>query len=191
MIILTPSEQEGVDSSALPMTTAPELPEPGVQNTEDRCQISRQLLIHAREELAAGSRLQAGEKAWGAVVQPMKAIAEQRGWPHKSHQDVREVARQVALEYGFDDEQYDALSEAYWVGHQNFYENYHHFEDLAEMIDKVEELLPYLIDLTSEPPRPFTITSSRQLRRLRRFTGDDSLEIGDTSPTGFSRRDTW
>ena len=173
------------------MTTAPELPEPGVQSTGDRCQISRQLLIHAREELAAGSRLQAGEKAWGAVVQPMKAIAERRGWPHKSHQDVREVASQVAMEYGFSPEQSDALYEAYWVGHQNFYENYHHVEDLAEMIDKVEELVPYLIDLTSEPPRPFTITSSRQLRRLRRFTGDDSLEIGDTSPTGFSRRDTW
>ena len=170
------------------MTTAPELPEPGVQSTEDRCQISRQLLIHAREELAAGSRLQAGEKAWGAVVQPMKAIAEQRGWPHKSHLDVHEVARQIALEYGFDGEQYEALYEAYWVGHENFYENYHHVEELAAMIDKVEELVPYLIDLTSEAPRPFTITSSRQLRRLRRLTGDDNLEIGDTSPMGFSRK---
>lgn len=69
------------------------------------------LLIHAREELAEGNRLQAGEKAWGAVVQPMKAIAEQRGWPHESHRDVREVVSQVALEYGFDHERsaYPAL----------------------------------------------------------------------------------
>ena len=169
------------------MTTAPELPEPGVQSREDRCQISQRLLIHAREELAAGSRLQAGEKAWGAVVQPMKAIAEQRGWPHKSHQDVREVASQVAMEYGFDTDQCDALSEAYWIGHQNFYENYHSAAELAAMIDKVEELAPYLNDLTAAPPRPFTITSNAQLRRLRRLTGDDSLEIGDTSPVGFSR----
>ena len=169
------------------MTTAPELPQPGVQSTEDRCQISRQLLIHAREELAAGSRLQAGEKAWGAVVQPMKAIAEQRGWPHKSHQDVREVARQVALEYGLDDEQKESLYDAYRVGHENFYENYHTVEELAEMVDRVEEVVPVLIQLTVAPPRPFTIASSRQLRRLRRFTRDDSLEIGDTSPVGFSR----
>ena len=170
------------------MTTLPELPEPGVQSTEDRCQISQRLLVQAREELVAGSRLQAEEKAWGAVVQPMKAIAEQRDWPHKSHRDVREVAQQVALEYGFDGDQYDALYEAYWVGHENFYENYHHVEDLAAMIDKVEELVPYLNELTAAPPRPFTITSSRQLRRLRRLAGDESLKIGDSSPTGFSRK---
>ena len=166
------------------MTTAPELPEPGVQSTEDRCQISRGLLVQAREELAVGSRLQAGEKAWGAVVQPMKAIAEQRGWPHKSHQDVREVASQVAMEYGFDTDQYDALSEAYWIGHQNFYENYHSAAELAAMIDKVEELAPYLNELTVALPRPFTITSNARLLRL---TGDDNLEIGDSSPVGFSR----
>ena len=169
------------------MTTAPELPPPGIQSTEDRCQISRQLLIHAREELAVGSRLQAGEKAWGAVVQPMKAIAEQRGWPHKSHQDVREVARQVALEYGLDDDQKEVLYDAYRVGHENFYENYRGVEELAEMITRVEEVAPVLIRLTSEPPRPFTITSNVQLRRLRRLTDNDHLEIGDTSPVGFSR----
>ena len=166
------------------MTTAPELPEPGVQSTADRCQISRQLLIHAREELAAGSRLQDGEKAWGAVVQPMKAIAEQRGWPHQSHRDVMEVARQVALEYGFDADQSEALTEAYRVGHENFYENYLRVEELAELIDKVEIVAPLLIQFTAAPPRPFTITSNTQLRRL---TGDDSLEIGDTSPVGFTR----
>ena len=66
------------------MTIAPELPLPGVQSDEDRRQISRHLIIHAREELAQGSRLQAGEKAWGAVVQPFKAIADQRGWRHQS-----------------------------------------------------------------------------------------------------------
>ena len=78
------------------MVAAPDLPTPGVQSTEDRRQISRRLIIHAREELAAGNRLRAGEKAWGAVVQPTKAIAEQRGWPHQSHRDFREVTSQVA-----------------------------------------------------------------------------------------------
>ena len=169
------------------MATAPELPPPGIQSAEDRCQISLRLLIHAREELAAGNRLQAGEKAWGAVVQPMKAIAEQRGWPHKSHQDVREVARQVALEYGLDDDQKESLYDAYRVGHENFYENYRGIEELAEMITRVEEVAPVLIRLTSEPPRPFTITSNAQLRRLRRLTDNDHLEIGDTSLVGFSR----
>ena len=169
------------------MTTTPELPPPGVQSAEDRCQISRQLITHAREELAVGSRLQAGEKAWGAVVQPMKAIAEQRGWPHQSHRDVREVLSQVALEYGFDYDQIEAMSQAYWIGHENFYENKYSTESLTAMIDRVEDVVPYLIELTAAPPRPFTITSNVQLRRLRRLTDNDHLEIGDTSPVGFSR----
>ena len=53
------------------------------------------------------------------------------------------------------------------------------------MIERVEDLLPYLLQLTSTPPRPFT--SNTQLRRLRRLTGHDSLEIGDTSPAWFSQ----
>ena len=169
------------------MTTVPDLPPPGIQSDEDRRRMSGIFIVQAREELAKDSRLQAGEKAWGAVVQPFKVIAEQRGWPHKSHQDVYDVASQITLEYDFDGDQVRALSDAYRVGHQNFYENYHRAEELADMIDRVEGLLPYLVSLTTTPPRPFTITSNTQLRRLRRLTGNDSLEIGDTSPVGFSK----
>ena len=116
----------------------------------------------------------------------MKAIAAQRGWPHQSHQDVHEVARQVALEYGIDSDQRDALTDAYRVGHENFYENQYNIEELADLIERVEDLVPYLHWLTAQPPRQFTITSERQLRRLRRLTGNDALAIGDSSTVGFS-----
>ena len=121
------------------------------------------------------------------MAQPFKVIAEQRGWPHESHQDIHDVANQIALEYGFDHDRSMALSDAYRVGHQNYYENYHRVEELADMIDRVEDLMPYLLRLTTAPPRPFTITSNTQLRRLRRLTGNDNLEIGDMSPAGFSQ----
>lgn len=169
------------------MTAVPDLSPAGVQSDEDRRRISEIFIAHARQELAQGSRLQAGEKAWGAVVQPFKVIAMQRGWPHKSHQDVYDVSSRIALEQGFDHDQSLALSDTYRVVHQNFYENYHRVEELADMIDRVEDLLPCLVRLTTVPPRPFTITSNTQLRRLRRLTGNDSLEIGDTSPVGFSK----
>ena len=172
-------------------TTAPDLPAHGVQSTEDRLRISLRMIIHAREELKLGSRLQAGEKAWGAVVHPVKAVAEQRGWKHESHQDVRAALSQLVLEYGFDSDQVQALSEAYRVGHENFYENFRSPEELSEMIDGVERVAEALIDLTTMSPRPFTITSNTQLRRLRRLTGDDSLEIGDTSDVGFSLKHGW
>ena len=47
------------------MTTAPNLPEPGVQSAEDRLSMSRRFQVHAREELDKGNRLQAGNKAYG------------------------------------------------------------------------------------------------------------------------------
>ena len=168
------------------MTTAPVLPAHGAQSVADRLQISRIMIIQAREELNGGSRRQAGEKAWGAVVQPMKAIAQQRGWRHGTHQDVRAVISQIVQEYGFGGDQIEPLSEAYRVGHHNFYENYYDVEELTEMIDRVEDVVPALIELAALPPRPFTITSNVQLRRLRRLTDNDDLQIGDTSDVGFS-----
>ena len=147
------------------MTIAPDLPPPGVQSTADRVQIRSSLLVHAREELANGHRLQAGEKAWGAVVQPIKAIAEQRGWPHESHRDVREVIRQVALEYGFDHDQSEAISQAYWIGHENFYEIKYSIESLTSMIERVEDIAPYLNQLTAaQPPDDADITRFKRIR---------------------------
>ena len=169
------------------MATAPELPPPGdVQSTSDRRQISQRLLIHAREELDKGHRLQAGEKAWGAVVQPFKAIAEERGWKHGSHDDVREVIRHVALEYNIAQDQVDTMADAYFIGHRNFYENHSGTEELEYLIDRVEEVAPVLDALTVESPRPFEIISNTQLRRLRRLTDNEDLQIGDTSAVGFS-----
>ncbi len=168
------------------MVAAPDLPAHGSQSAEDRRRVCRRMIIHAREELEAGNRLQAGEKAWGAVVQPLNAVAEQRGWPHHSHQDIREVGFQIALEYGFDPAQVDAMTDAYRVGHENFYENHRGIEQLADMIGRVEDVAPFLDSLTTAPPRPFVITSNMQLRRLRRLTGNDGLAIGDASEVGFS-----
>ena len=167
------------------MPAVPDLPEPGEQSLNDRRLISRRFMIHAREELENGNRLQAGEKAWGAVVQPLKAIAEQRGWYHQSYQDIHNVGLQILAEFPNVDLQ-EALSEAYRVGHENFYENHRRPEELAEMMDKVDDVMPVLLSLPDTPPRRFTIASNTQLRRLRSLTGDDSLQLGDTSAVGFS-----
>ena len=172
------------------MAAAPELPPPGEQSAADRRQISQRMLILARQELASGSRLQAGEKAWGAVVQPMKAIAEQRGWRHQSHNAVRDVMRQISLEYRLDPYQHEALVDAYRMGHENFYENQRTQEELSDLIDRVEEIVPVLNALTTEPPRPLEITSNTQLRRLQRLTGNEDLQIGAVSAVGFSLKHT-
>ena len=171
------------------MAAAPELPPPGAQSIEDRRRMARRLIIHAREELEKGHRLQAGEKAWGAVVHPLKGIAEQRGWDSGNYQMLREVGRQAALELGdprLSGPLLDAVGDAFNVGHLNFYENQHPTERLADVIEQVEFALPQLDYLLDTPPPPCAIGSGREAERLRRLTGNPNLQVGDTSEVGFS-----
>ncbi len=172
------------------MTTVPPLPEPGLQSSADRQQISRRFIQHAREELEKGNRLQAGEKAWGAVAQYLKIIGEQRGWRHTSHRQLESIAHHVRAEYPeYNSAQFtDALWFAYRNGHENFYENHRNTDEVKEAIEGAETALPVLESLIDEAPRPFTITSNSQLRRLKQVTGNNELQIGDTSAVGFSLR---
>ena len=171
------------------MVTAPELPPPGIQSIDDRRQTARRLIIHAREELEKGNRLQAGEKAWGAVVHPLKGVAEQRGWKGDNYQVLREIGRQVAPELG-DIKSSNALAvaiaDAFSIGHLNFYENQHPEERLVRVIAQVEDALPDLEYLLDAPPRPASIDSETEAERLRLITRNPNLQVGDTSDVGFS-----
>ena len=166
------------------MTTAPALPEPGSATVEDRVQISRRLIQQAREELERGDRLQATEKVWGALAQMLKAHGQQRGWLNlRSHRAVGHIARQLAAEYN------DlSLVDAYVAadnGHRNFYDNEMSPPEIADIITVVASVLPELENALSEPPRSFTIRDG-DLWRVRTLTGKQYLQVGDTSPTGFS-----
>ena len=46
--------------------------------------------------LAADDLCQAGEKAWGAVVQLTKVVATDRGWQHYGHEEIRAAIRAIA-----------------------------------------------------------------------------------------------
>ena len=167
------------------MVELPPLPEPGFQSADDRRAIARRFILQAREYLNKGDRLQAGEKAWGAIAHNLKAIGELRGWNHESHRQVESIGRQIVAEY-LDTDLQEALSDVYHKGHENFYENQRSIETLREVIEAAEEALPTLEALQQANPRPFTITSNTQLRRLRELTSNSELQIGDISPVGFS-----
>jgi hypothetical protein len=156
-----------------------------MQSADDRRTIGRRFIIQARKHLDEGDRLQAGEKAWGAVAQNLKAIGELRGWRHESHRLVENIGRQVVAESQNSDLG-EYISEVYHKGHENFYENQRSEETLSEVIAQAELALPILDSLQHSVPRPFTIESSNQLRRLRSLTANPNLQLGDTSPVGFS-----
>ena len=167
------------------MADLPPLPDPGFQSADDRRAIGRRFIMQAAQHLLQGDRLQAGEKAWGALAHNLKAIGELRGWHHGSHQQIQSIGRQIVLEFG-DVELSEHISDVYHHGHQNFYENQRTIAELRETISAAEQALHALEALQQMDPRPFTITSSTQLRRLRALTGNDNLQVGDVSPVGFS-----
>ena len=173
------------------MTVKPPLPEPAEeQSPEDRRAISRRFILEAREELKDGNRLQAGEKAWGAVAQHLKIIGDDRGWKHGSHRQLEGIGRHIRAEYP----EYDtgdfaaALSDAYHKGHENFYDNRRDIDEIEDTIEAVEQALPVLESIETEAPRYFTISSNSQRRRLVELTGNQDLQIGDESLVGFSNR---
>ena len=74
----------------------------------------------ADEEFRRGDLLQASEKAWGAVSQHLKASAEERGWAHRSHPDLKQVADKLAEETG--NAEIRSLFPTAESLHANFYE---------------------------------------------------------------------
>ena len=159
---------------------------------DERRKISKRFIIHARQELKTGRRLQAGEKAWGAAAHYLKAIGDQRGWKHHSHQQLHALGSILVAEDEQNHEKgiaafQEALTEAYRVGHENFYENHRSEQDIADTIDAVEAILPRLDRIASSPFRPFTIANGKQLGRLAALTGRTDLIVGMPSDVGFAQ----
>ena len=103
---------------------------------------SRRLIAHAEIELEKGDRLQASEKAWGAVAHRLKAIADRRGWEYVTHRQVFDIIRRIADELG--DPQILVLFYAANGLHQNYYVDAQPIESLREQIGMAKDLLAIL-----------------------------------------------
>lgn len=174
------------------MATIPPLPDPSPEHSpESRRALSQWLMAAANAEMAAGNRIQAGEKAWNAVVQYYKLIGGSRGWLHNSSRQLESIGRHLLAEFPeyASPEVINGLSDAYHKGHENFYENVLWDDEVLDVIEGVALALPVLDTIASAPPRPFRIESNSQLRRLRMVTGNPNLQVGDESPSGFSLAD--
>ncbi len=86
-----------------------------VQRTTTYKEQSRILLAQAYEELANGDLAQASKKGWGAAAQMLKAIADERGWPHEDPPDLHTVMDKIFLETE-DEEMLDHFCAALFMG---------------------------------------------------------------------------
>ena len=107
--------------------------------TETYAQAARHLLAQAQAELAQDDVRQASEKGWGAAAQIVKAVAEGRGWEHRTHAALSRVVSDLASETGDDD-----LRTLFHVAnslHINFYENWNTADNVRSGLSDVARLL--------------------------------------------------
>ena len=93
-------------------------------------------LAQAYEELAEGDLPQASEKGWGAASQMVKAIAQEMGWPHRSHRHLQGAINTLDSETG--DEEWASLFGAGESLHINFYENWYTANIVERRLQMVE-----------------------------------------------------
>ncbi len=108
-------------------------------------EVSREFIIHAKEQLDLGNSLQASEKGWGAAAHAVKSVAQRRGWRHRSHRDLFTVTDRIADTTG--EPEVVALFSTANALHQNFYEGWMNEGYIATSLDHVERLLDILDSL--------------------------------------------
>ena len=104
-------------------------------------------LAKARTYLAEDDLLQAAEKGWGAAAQAVKAVAEQRGWPHNRHRDLFRAINRLTAETAD-----SSLSKQFLVAnglHNNFYDGELPRESVAAGLEDVEQLVSHLRRLST------------------------------------------
>ena len=107
---------------------------------------SRVYLRQAGDELARGDARQASEKGWGAASQIIKAMAQSRGWEHRTHNNLYEAAQLLSGEAN--DTEFIVLFRSAGALHANFYEGHldpdgvrMRLQSVARFVDKTEALL--------------------------------------------------
>ena len=116
-----------------------------MQQTPTYRERSRDFLAKAYRELDE-DLVQASEKGWGAAAEMVKALADERGWPHHTHGALYNVVGRLRRETADDD--LTLLFDHAGALHINFYENWYDREDVerrieevGRFVDKVETLL--------------------------------------------------
>ena len=118
----------------------------GLEDPETRVEVHNKLceryLAEAGELLSAQDYIQAGEKAWGAALQKLKAIAAKRGIKLRSHEALHDYLSKVCEESG--KAELDRLWGLATTLHQNFYEAWLPPEMIKRRVVDVKQLVENL-----------------------------------------------
>ena len=150
--------------------------------------LSRRLLEQANYELhTMDDRVQASNKASGAVAQAVKAIAEDRNWRHRSHNLRRDIINLLADEFQQPQMRYlQAIADQL---HDNYYEDWLGEVLVTNLVADVNSLIPLLWearerganqDFTPTPLQQRTI--DRLLIPEEEAFADESIDLPPPMP---------
>ena len=135
---------------------------------EHHLKTSRRLIRQAGYELdKRGDRVQACDKASGAVAHGVKALAEQRYWRHDSHNRRRNIVHLLSAEYGLPD--LGVMQDTADQLHDNFYEDWMYEPVVRERLVRVTGLLAAFTELLERAPNPDFAPDPHQEQMLSRL----------------------
>ena len=118
--------------------------------------ISVRFLEQAESEYAAGDYLQASEKAWGAVAHYVKSVAQEQGWPHDSHYNVRKAARALIRQANDPEQSTRRFTQVEHL-HINFYDEIWEPDEVRLAIDDARVLLGAMGQVRDRLPRGLSV----------------------------------
>ena len=149
-------------------------------NANRHAELSRRLLEQANYELLTqGDRVQASDKASGAVAQAVKAIAEDRNWRHGSHNLRREIVDLLAEEYSQPEMRHlQAIADQL---HENYYDDRLSDHLLAQLVADVERLIERLWDVRERGANPGYSPEPARQRIINRLLVPEDVARADES----------
>ena len=129
---------------------------------------SKPLLAQSHYELnKKGDRLQASDKAAGAVAHAVKAIACDRQWRHDSHNLRRQIVNLLAAEFGR--QELNLLQGDADQVHDNFYEDRMYEWELSEYLPRITNGMELLWAVRTQGNNPDFMPSPEQQRAIDRL----------------------
>ena len=148
----------------------------------------RRLMAQANYELhTMGDRVQASDKASGAVAHAVKAIGEDREWRHGSHNLRRDIAGLLADEYGQPEVLHlQAIADQL---HDNYFEDRLSDSLVSQLVAEVTRLIDRLWEVREAEPNPDFSPSPEQQRIINRLRipedvarEDDTIDLPPPMP---------
>ena len=150
------------------MTVNPDGSNGNLPGVEHHLKTSRRLIRQAAYELEKrGDRVQACDKASGAVAHGVKAAAESRYWRSDSHNYRRRIVHLLAAEYG--QPELNAMHDAADQLRRNICEGWMDDWVVRDYLERVTGLLATFTDLLAREPNPDFVPDPDQERMLTRL----------------------